>query len=72
MTFGVPNVTYYYRFYVTNSAAEAWASPAASFVAGDVTIAATDPSAAELGADLGPMVRNLLDVASALGYEDEA
>ena len=31
-----------------------------------------DEKAAELGADLGPMVRNLLDVASALGYEDEA
>ena len=51
--FGVSGTTYYYRFYAMNGAGETWASSSASFIAGNVTIAATTPTVSEAGADPG-------------------
>ncbi len=43
------NLMYYYRYYATNSLTRKWAEPSISFMAGEVTVAATTPGAVELG-----------------------
>jgi hypothetical protein len=53
ISFGVSNVTYYYRYSASNAFGDAWASASASFFAGGVTIVATDPAASEVEPDAG-------------------
>jgi len=53
VTLASSNATYYYRYFATNASASVWSLASASFVAGDLTIVATDPSAAEEGPDTG-------------------
>ena len=49
VTTGLSDVTCYYRYCATNSYGVSWATSSVSFVAGDVTIAATQPAASEVG-----------------------
>jgi hypothetical protein len=44
-----PGVTYYYRYYASNTAGGAWAETSEDFITGDVWIEATQPNAAETG-----------------------
>ena len=49
VSLGTPNIYYYYTFYATNAGGEVWATPSSAFIAANVTLAATDPSAVENG-----------------------
>ena len=53
VTLDTPAVTYYYRYCATNSSGIAWASNSAHFIAGEVTVQATDAAASEVGPDQG-------------------
>ena len=44
-----PNTFYYYCFYATNTQGATWADPVQTFITGDVTVQATDPTATEAG-----------------------
>ena len=46
-----PNTLYWYRYFATNAFGGSWAGASSPFIVGDVTLQATDPTAAENGLD---------------------
>ena len=49
ITLPASDTTYYYTFYATNAGGAVWATPSVPFLAANVTLVATDPTAAENG-----------------------
>ena len=46
-----PNTLYFYRFYATNAYGESWATQTETWIAGALTLNATDANASEVGPD---------------------